>query len=210
MGNKTTYLNPPPGKVSYLARAVSNIINPVVAGVSIAGFTAFRAINDPLEAATWVSAMSLLTVIPPLSYIIYLVKTGYLLDIFMPDQTRRIKPVSFIVIWVIISAIILDLIGAPLAIILILIVTTVLIGSLLGITFIWKISFHTAIITTAATLTALQGVSQAWVFSLLVPLVGWSRVRLRRHTPPQVIAGAITGCLVAIMAYNFLQLYLNV
>ena len=91
MGNKAAYLNPPPGKVTYLARLVSNIINPVVAGVSIAGFTAFRAINNPVEAATWVSAMSLLTVIPPLSYIIYLIKTGYLVDIFMPDRSRRIS-----------------------------------------------------------------------------------------------------------------------
>ena len=209
MGDKTTYLNPPPGRVSRLARLVSNVVNPVVAGVFIAGLTAYQAIQDPLLTVKWFGLTVLLTLIPPLSYIVYLVKTGYLVDIFMPDRRRRIKPIAFIVAWVLLSALFLGLVGAPLPIVLVLLITVLLVGSLLGITLIWKISFHTAILTTAATVTVLLGVSQAWFISLLIPLVGWSRVRLRRHTTSQVIAGSAAGCAVALVGYYFLRVYLK-
>ena len=209
MRNEIAYLNPPPGKASSLARIISTIINPVVAGIFIAGLIMFQAIGDPRLAIKWFMITVFLTVIPPLSYIIYLVKIGYLVDVFMPDRQRRIKPIGFIVAWVVISTIFLAMVKAPLAIILILMVTMVVVGLLLVITLIWKISFHTAILTTAATVTVLQGLSQAWLISLLIPLVGWSRVRLRRHTTLQVIAGCITGGIMAIVGLNLLRVYLG-
>ena len=204
------YPTPPPGKASYLASLISNIINPVVSGVFIAGFTAAKAIDDPLSATIWFSITVLLTVLPPLSYIIYLVNIGYLTDIFMPNRQRRIKPVAFIVIWVMISTLLLYLVGAPSAIGIILIITIVLIGSLLTVTLIWKISFHTGILTTAAAVTVMQGASYAWFIALLVPLVGWSRVQLRRHTTLQVIVGALAGGVVALGADIVLEKYLGI
>jgi membrane-associated phospholipid phosphatase len=35
--------------------------------------------------------------------------------------------------------------------------------------------------------------------TLLVPLVGWSRVRLRRHTLRQVTAGCLVGATLALL-----------
>ena len=209
MHHEAAYLNPPPGKASKFARAISNIINPVVSGLFVAGSTAYETIADPALALKWFVIMMFLTVIPPLSYIIYLVRIGYLVDIFMPDRRRRIKPIGVIVAWIIISDILLLLFGAPLPIILILIVTMALIGSLLAITFLWKISFHTAILTTAVTVTALQGAWHVWPTVLLIPLVGWSRVQLRRHTTGQVIVGTIAGCIVAIIGHSLILSYLG-
>jgi membrane-associated phospholipid phosphatase len=34
---------------------------------------------------------------------------------------------------------------------------------------------------------------------LLVPLVGWSRIRLLRHTPRQVIYGSLVGAFLALI-----------
>ena len=40
---------------------------------------------------------------------------------------------------------------------------------------------------------------------LLVPLVGWARVRLKRHTLRQVIYGSLVGVLIAlIFVHSFL------
>ena len=54
----------------------------------------------------------------------------------------------------------------------------------------WKVSGHTA----AAALTAAYG---PWLLTafLALPLIGWSRVILRDHTPAQEAAGAIVGVL---------------
>jgi len=209
MGDHVSYLNPPSGKASYLARAISAIINPVFAGVFITGSIFFQALPDRHLAAKWFGTTVFLTVTPPLSYILYLVKTGYLVDIFMPDRQRRIKPIGFIAAWVTFTIILLLSVRAPLPVILTLVSAMVLIGLLFAITLIWKISFHTAVLTTAATVTMMQDLSQAWIISLLIPLVGWSRVHLRRHTTLQVIGGSIAGCIVAIIGHYFLRPYLN-
>ncbi|MCJ7549957.1 MAG: hypothetical protein MUQ30_09785 [Anaerolineae bacterium] len=34
----------------------------------------------------------------------------------------------------------------------------------------------------------------------MIPVVGWSRIKLRRHTPAQVIAGTGLGCLAVAVA----------
>ncbi|MEM7032520.1 MAG: hypothetical protein AAF629_23405 [Chloroflexota bacterium] len=209
MGQEASYLNPPPGKLSRIARLISSIVNPVVAGIFIAAITAYKAISDPWETTIWFTFMVLLTLIPPLSYIIYLVRTGYLVDIYMPDRQRRVKPIAFIVVWILISDVFLSLIGAPEAIGIILIISIILIGSLLSVTLLWKISFHTGILTTAAAVTIFFDAPYAWFVALLVPIVGWSRVRLRRHTTMQVVGGCVAGCLVAILADNMLQIYLG-
>ncbi|MFQ6080341.1 MAG: hypothetical protein ACE5OW_01570 [Candidatus Bathyarchaeia archaeon] len=67
----------------------------------------------------------------------------------------------------------------------------------------WKISGHT---------TALMGV---WTTLLLVdliflplgmlsPLVIWSRLKLKAHTPTQIIAGAMVGLLVPLILHYFM------
>ena len=53
-----------------------------------------------------------------------------------------------------------------------------------------KISVHTGVMSGAATiLTGLEPI--AGLSFLLVPLVGWSRIKLDRHEPLQVLAGAV-------------------
>jgi membrane-associated phospholipid phosphatase len=55
----------------------------------------------------------------------------------------------------------------------------------------WKISVHGALAGAGlARLGACGGALWPWA---LLPLLGWSRVRLGRHTVAQVIAGAAWG-----------------
>jgi membrane-associated phospholipid phosphatase len=75
----------------------------------------------------------------------------------------------------------------------------VMIGILSLVTLFYKISFHGATISAAATVTLMVAGSSAWPIMLLVPLVGWARVRLERHTPRQVIFGSLVGALIALI-----------
>jgi len=75
----------------------------------------------------------------------------------------------------------------------------VLTGVLGIVTLFWKISFHGAAISAAATATVMMAGSWTWPVMLLVPLVGWSRIRLLRHTPRQVLYGSLVGGLIALM-----------
>lgn len=209
MVDKAAYLSPPDGRASRFARLVSNVINPVFVGIYIAGVLTFQAIEDRGDATLWFGLTVLLAALPPVTYVFYLVRIGYLADFFMPNREKRIKPVTVIIMWMVFLVILLEIIGGPLAITLILTATMVQIGLLLAITFLWKISFHTAIITLAATILVLRGGGLSWTAFTLVPLVGWSRVWLRRHTKMEVTTGAVAGGLVAIIAYNLIALSLG-
>jgi len=87
-------------------------------------------------------------------------------------------------------------------------VTIVLVGILSLVTLFWKISFHGATISAAATATVMVTGSYAWPVVLLIPLVGWSRIRLQRHTPRQVIYGSLVGALIALSVVHGLLLEL--
>jgi membrane-associated phospholipid phosphatase len=69
------------------------------------------------------------------------------------------------------------------------------IALLLGVTLRWKISGHGAAIGSMTVfLWGLYG-TPAFMSILAIPLVAWSRLKLRRHTLMQTIAGSITGIL---------------
>jgi membrane-associated phospholipid phosphatase len=71
---------------------------------------------------------------------------------------------------------------------------------ILTITLHWKISVHT---TAAASFTVLMysltGIAALPLMGLIL-LVAWARIRLKRHTLAQTIAGALLGSLTMIIA----------
>ncbi|MFD9392969.1 hypothetical protein ACFWBB_20335 [Streptomyces sp. NPDC060000] len=76
---------------------------------------------------------------------------------------------------------------------------------LMAITFLWKVSVHSAVAAAAlAVLASLYG--PWWALSApLVALIGWSRVRLRCHTIAQVAVGACVGAVVSSAAFDLLR-----
>jgi len=188
---------------------VSHMINPVVSGFLAAGIFAFQLTTDPFSTFKWLGLTFAITSIPTIGYVLYLVETGHLRDFHMPDRADRIKPLFIISCWIVISTAMLIWIQAPPIIILVLVVATVQVILLSIITMVWKISFHSAIIMTAAVVSILLKSNSAWFISGLVPLVGWSRVLLRRHTISQVIGGYLAGMCVASLALYGIGLYLT-
>lgn len=75
--------------------------------------------------------------------------------------------------------------------------TLLVLGAVVAvITLVWKISLHMlAVGTFTAAFLFILGPSW-WAISLLVPLVAWSRLRLHRHTPYQVLGGFLLGVAV--------------
>jgi membrane-associated phospholipid phosphatase len=66
----------------------------------------------------------------------------------------------------------------------------------------WKISLHTAFITASVTVVIIvYGSMAAWTV-LLVPMVAWARIEMKRHTPAQVLTGAILACLIVTLIFG--------
>lgn len=68
----------------------------------------------------------------------------------------------------------------------------------------WKISMHLAGVGGFSTaLVAVFGAGALWAF-LSLPLVAWARLRRRKHTPIQLVAGALAGIAVAALVFTWL------
>lgn len=189
-----------------IARWVSHVISPHIVGVVLASLITINYSTNPTEVLLWLALLMPLLVLPPLGYILWLVHTGAIVDMYMPDRRTRLRPLAVLLAW---TAFCLGLTryweATPLVEVLIFSVM-VLVGILSVVTLFWKISFHGATITAAATATMMMVGSYTWPVMLLVPLVGWSRVRLRRHTPRQVIYGSLVGALIGLILVHGLLL----
>jgi membrane-associated phospholipid phosphatase len=123
-------------------------------------------------------------------------------DMDITDRTKRTLPLSFAVCSYLIGFFVLLSMGAPAlttALMLIYSFNTLII---LFINLSWKISIHTmGVAGPTVALTYLFGLP-GLLFGLLIPLVMWSRVKLKKHTISQVLAGGIAGIIL-----TYVQLY---
>ncbi|MEU7864838.1 phosphatase PAP2 family protein, partial [Nonomuraea sp. NPDC049141] len=65
----------------------------------------------------------------------------------------------------------------------------------------WKMSIHSAVAAGTVVVLVLTFGAGLLATAPLLALVGWSRVRLRDHTVPQVVAGLALGALVAALVF---------
>jgi membrane-associated phospholipid phosphatase len=125
------------------------------------------------------------------------------IEIDMPRKEDRFYPLLWIILSYLIGVVLLYVISAPsIATVLMFCYFSNTIVVLL-ISLFWKISIHA--VGVAGPLAALIYVFgyTGLIFTLLVPLVIWSRLYLKRHTLYQVIAGASLGFTLTAM-----QIYL--
>jgi membrane-associated phospholipid phosphatase len=189
-----------------IAALVSDILSPpIVASCFAVGFFAYVAPGTGRVTTWYWLAFTLpLVLVPPLAYTFWLVRCGELTDIHMPNRQARLKPLSIIVAWLFICAAMFHYWGAPHRLMLLLRATFLLGGTLTVVTRFWKISYHSATISAvAAVAVSLGGIKIGIVIIFLVPLVGWARIHLGRHTLLQVVGGSLAGVLsaMAMLAY---------
>jgi membrane-associated phospholipid phosphatase len=182
-----------------IARWTSHIISPHIVGVILTSMITLRYSQDPSMAFLWLLVLLPVLVLPPLGYVMWLVRQGKLADIYMPDRETRLRPLTVMMVWALICWLFTRHFGAPPVVEVFVLSTAIMIGLLSLVTLFWKISFHAAAITAAAITMLLVSGSSAWPVVVLIPVVGWARVRLGRHTPRQVIFGAVMGAFIALL-----------
>ncbi len=176
------------------ARIVSGILSPLsiaIAAVAVAGY----AINDE-SALSWIALYIALSILPPTLYIMYLVRKGIVTDFHLNVRKERTKPFLIMTANTAVVFLVMLLLGAP-KLILIVIATAILqLFFMLLITLRWKISGHcTAVAGLVVLALALFG-ENLLPSTLLIPLVAWSRIRLKRHTLVQTVAGSFMGAVI--------------
>ena len=175
-----------------LARMISDVFSPPVLAVPALLIGVWAS-----EAGTYRFAVLffLLAVLAPVLYVVWLLKSGRIADFHLPDRRDRLGPFLVFLACGLAALSLLVYLGAPASFVAPIIALLFQTLVLFLITLAWQVSIHTASTAGLVTFAVLAiGVGAAVLF-LLVPLVGWARIYLRRHTVAQTTAGALVGFL---------------
>ncbi|TWJ24808.1 phosphatase PAP2 family protein [Micromonospora endolithica] len=141
----------------------------------------------------------------PFAYIVGGVRRGRLTDRHVRRRDQRRVPLLFGLGSVAAGAALLAALGAPRPVLALAAAGTVGLVVAVVLSHRWKPSIHSAVAAGAVVVLTVTFGARLLVAAPLLALVGWSRVRLRDHTLPQVLAGATFGALVAGVVFTTLR-----
>jgi hypothetical protein len=172
-----------------LAYVLTNVGSPPVLAPAAMALTA-SVLAEP-RAWTWAGFYVLLTVVAPVLYLIWLKHRGLITDLDVQLREQRTRPMVFTLACGGLAWIALLVGAAPMQMTLLAGVLWSQMVVIFCITLRWKISVHCATAAGVATVAcALLGTPLPL---LGIPIIAWSRVRLRRHTLAQTVAGSLLG-----------------
>ena len=180
-------------EASRLAELISRWIDPRYLVGPVVLVAALRGTASLVEAAGLTLLTLAIAVLPLLAFITLQTKRGAFADDHVPEQHLRNQAYLVGNACLLVCLLILVLWRAPRSLVTLLLamLTSNVIAA--GLNLRWKVSVHTGSVAGAAvSLLAMVG-PLALPLLVLIPLVGWTRVALRRHTLAQVIAGGMIG-----------------
>lgn len=189
------------------ATFVAYVTHPVVIGVLGLLTVILTVITRPQDQLFYLILLMLLTFAPAALYLLVYFKGNLFEMLELVNREARLVPYLLMILGALVAITILVAVDAPRPIF---IITLVLLANevVLGTVNFWtKVSIHTATPTfTAITLGYL--LNPAWYSLLfLVPLIGWARVKRRRHTLYQVISGTVFAGLITPVIILLSRLY---
>ena len=171
------------------ARYVSIIFSPLT--ISLPAIFLVALYHQEPSSLFFAAIVVLFLSIGPMLYILIGVGLGKFSDIDVSIRSQRLGPFLFGITSSLVGFFILQRNNAPKNLETILLIASVLGFILMTITCWWKISMHASGISGTVTFLAVLYGKMVLPAFLLVLLVGWSRVVLKRHTVAQVTVGTI-------------------
>ena len=187
------------GEISPRTERIANVISvvgqPIFIPIPVFILLATK-IDDPVKAVLVVLvSLFFVTIVPTASTYYFSIKLGRK-DGDIPDRRLRFKPMMIGVTSYAIGTVVLYLMDVPDIIWILMLCYAIVTLVMTIITLYWKISIHSVGIAGPA--MALSVVFWPWglLYFLLLPPIVSSRYVLRRHTPAQLVAGALTGFII--------------
>ncbi|HVB75437.1 MAG TPA: phosphatase PAP2 family protein [Ktedonobacteraceae bacterium] len=186
-----------------IARHVSNILAPSSISLPFIVLVALYHAQNVPRALLYALITLLFASVGPLFYILICVRLGKISDVDVSRRTERAGPFLFGITSVLAGWLALILLHGPRNLQAVLFITAMSGTVMMMITLWWKISIHASSMGGAATiLTVFYGAVMLPTFLLLL-LVSWSRVVLRRHTVLQVVVGSLLSIALTLLLLKY-------
>jgi membrane-associated phospholipid phosphatase len=172
---------------------VSDLFSPPVLAIAMA--VAAAILVDDAGVWRFVLIFIGIGIIAPVLDVLWLLRAGRIADFHLTQRHERIRPFAVSLLATLVATCLLWWAGAPRLMVLLGVAALAQTVLLFALTLAWKVSVHAAATGAFAALAGMGwGLAPAGLLPLLlVPLVGWARMRLRRHTPAQVAVGVAIG-----------------
>ena len=191
------------GRIDYdlsWARVVSDILSPPVVWAALAFPIAWRDSASFWQGALWAVGYVALVCLVPILYIAIMVRRGTITDMHMKVRRQRLIPLFISMVCTGLAFVFLSLMDAPPVLPLFALISFIQLGVMLLITLMWQISMHAISISGATVATgAVFGATTGFLTLPLILLVAAARLKLRRHTPMQVLAGTAVGIVIPVL-----------
>lgn len=153
-------------------------------------------IQDPGKCAlAIIVSLLFVTVIPTAVTYYFSIKLGRK-DGDIPDRTLRYKPMLMGTASYLIGTGALYLMEAPRLMTVLMLCYAIVTFVMTIITVYWKISIHSVGVVGPSMALAVAFWPWGLLYLLLLPPIAWSRYVLKRHTPAQLVAGALCGFII--------------
>ena len=184
-----------------LARFISFIFNPIILLVTIPFFLLYRISGDFVTAVMW-TGYTFVFLLAMTVFLAFAVQKKIFTDMDVSKREQRplLFKISFVMVIIYIIGLFLFegphfLISLSLGIILAILADSYINRRI-------KASIHVATVT--ALIFALAVVYHGYylVSLAIIPLVGWARVKIKRHTLPETVVGGLLGILISLCVYG--------
>ncbi len=144
---------------------------------------------------TWAALIVAVFVLPPVFYVLFLMRSGAVSGFHMSKRGERARPLKFMVINTSAGILLFNYLEGPTLLVDVALACLMSLLAVFAVTLYYKISAHSAAVSSLWVLVVM--LFQGTVFPLLFPvflfLVSWSRVRLSLHTLAQTVTGCLLG-----------------
>ncbi|MFC1961836.1 hypothetical protein ACFLWN_02150 [Chloroflexota bacterium] len=189
-----------------LAKLTSDIVNPFSMSLVMIILLCLRSATTVSSAIKWALLAVAFSILPVLAIILYLVHNEKLDSLFIKTRQQRSKIYLLAIFCVAICIGILFYLGAPAVLLAALISAFFAIIIYMGVNLWWKISVHTGFAAASITMIIILYGAIGLITSLLLPIIGWSRVKLEHHSPAQVAVGAALSALTVVIVFSLFGL----
>lgn len=178
-----------------VARLISIVLSPITTSLPFIALVALYS-HEPNALLSAALTLFFLSFGPAL-YILLGVRSGKFTDVDVSVRSQRTGPFLFIILSSLLGFFVLNRIHGSKNLESILLITVISGIILMIITFWWKISMHASSLSGVITMLSILYGKIVLPAFLLVLLVSWSRVVLRRHTVAQVAAGSLMSIVLS-------------
>lgn len=183
-----------------LAHLISLSFDPIIISTLSLFLIISQVEKDLVKVLLWFGLVLIVGILPPLIFLAYEKKKGRVTDWFLYNRKERIPIYVASLISLSTTVLLIWWLEGPINL-LIFSLTSLLNALVLGVaTYLGhKVSVHTSAVTFFVLVLLLVVDWSYWPALLLIPIVAWSRAKLKKHTWPQLVAG-VTITLVVVLS----------